>query len=1051
MYVKGDLTIRGSAALCSEENVVGIMHDGNSTQLTIEGDITVGSGYDSLLNTAAFTDVCVTGSLSAECKNGYAIRCESMTVKDGGQVYATGEKSGFTPIDCSGNLTLNGGEIEAVSAAYDTDAIWASNSILVYDGTLMAKVSNGAGTAINTDKMYVYGGQVQAEATVTYSSALGASLFLYDGEVDLASADAGVFLGKDAGLQINGGTLFIESRKEGAETDFAVSSLQNIIMKGGELCVKSPGSGIKASSLQMNGGNLMVDADGTYGLSLGQSGQLNAGQLLINAGQYGLYGEEGSNIQFAGTDITAIGETAAIYSLDENGITSDGSSLIAMPDNGIITSSSSPAYCAVTQEDGISLAKEVVIDGVGKYPLWIGSTQVTEQNKNEIDGITGGGSASFDPQTNTLLFSGTVTGVTGSHENALIWSDMDLKIEGDASLTAGSGENCILTSKDAPLDIIGNLNLSSEDKNALQAQLDLAVEGSLTAESASAAAIYVMDKMNVSGEVEASSQTGRFAIDVQNELNNEGSIHASNQGDRNALNVENGFISTGFLSAEAPKGYALLSDATICILSGETELTGCDPLDVTSASSKLYLSGKIGIHGTSNSWLDGAIDCNGQIFIDNADLTVRSENNMGIHAEKELRIISGQIDVQSAAEAVYGNPLTISDDCVILFPDEVHLDDNNRYLNDADNKNVTSLHIESSPKATVTFDCAGYGTAPEPQPLRPGRRAACPRIDPTDPCAEFDGWFADPDHTVPFDFLTIITDDVTIYGKWKTHHNITFVPRDDALCETDGCEKHYKCTTCQRLFEDKDGTKLISDPASLRIEATGHNFGAWQVSRPATTDADGEEIRICSNNTSHVEKRVLSKLQPSGNDGNQSVSGNSTDQTDSGNEQGKDSGSDGKTENPSAGGEAKKGDKIEDQKSKGVYKVTGLGKDAAVTYLAPSAKNLSAAEIPDTIKIGGKNYKVTAIAAGAFKNQKKLTRITIGKNIRTIGAKAFFGCSKLKKITIKTSALTAKRVGKKAFAKIHSKATCKVPKKKRSLYRKVLKKRGLNGKKQKVK
>lgn len=74
----------------------------------------------------------------------------------------------------------------------------------------------------------------------------------------------------------------------------------------------------------------------------------------------------------------------------------------------------------------------------------------------------------------------------------------------------------------------------------------------------------------------------------------------------------------------------------------------------------------------------------------------------------------------------------------------------------------------------------------------------------------------------------------------------------------------------------------------------------------------------------------------------------------------------------------------------------------------------------------------------------------IGKNISKIGKQAFYGCKKLKTITIQSKKLTKKRVGSKAFGKIHSKATFKLPKAKYKSYRSMLKKKG-PGKKVKYK
>ena len=60
-----------------------------------------------------------------------------------------------------------------------------------------------------------------------------------------------------------------------------------------------------------------------------------------------------------------------------------------------------------------------------------------------------------------------------------------------------------------------------------------------------------------------------------------------------------------------------------------------------------------------------------------------------------------------------------------------------------------------------------------------------------------------------------------------------------------------------------------------------------------------------------------------------------------------------------------------------------------------------------------------------------------------IEEKAFYGCKKLKTITIKTKNLTTKKVGKKAFTGIASKANIKAPKAVKKSYKKWLYKKGL--------
>ena len=140
---------------------------------------------------------------------------------------------------------------------------------------------------------------------------------------------------------------------------------------------------------------------------------------------------------------------------------------------------------------------------------------------------------------------------------------------------------------------------------------------------------------------------------------------------------------------------------------------------------------------------------------------------------------------------------------------------------------------------------------------------------------------------------------------------------------------------------------------------------------------------------------------------------------------------------------AAKGTTLKDSKG-ATYKVTGAKvKNPTVTYVKPK-KNVKKVSIPATITVKGVKYKVTAVSKDAFKNNKKVTQVTIDKNVKNIGKNAFYGCKNLKKVIIKTTKLTKKTVGKNAFKGIHKKATIKVPKKKLDAYKKILKNAGIS-------
>ncbi|MBR1597589.1 MAG: leucine-rich repeat protein [Lachnospiraceae bacterium] len=103
-------------------------------------------------------------------------------------------------------------------------------------------------------------------------------------------------------------------------------------------------------------------------------------------------------------------------------------------------------------------------------------------------------------------------------------------------------------------------------------------------------------------------------------------------------------------------------------------------------------------------------------------------------------------------------------------------------------------------------------------------------------------------------------------------------------------------------------------------------------------------------------------------------------------------------------------------------------------------------EIKDEYEYYGLTLKITAIADGACKANKKATSVIIGRNVKKIGKKAFYGLKKCNTLTIKSTKLTAKNVGKKAFGNMKKNIKVKVPKKKYKAYKKWLCKKGLSKK-----
>ena len=242
-----------------------------------------------------------------------------------------------------------------------------------------------------------------------------------------------------------------------------------------------------------------------------------------------------------------------------------------------------------------------------------------------------------------------------------------------------------------------------------------------------------------------------------------------------------------------------------------------------------------------------------------------------------------------------------------------------------------------------------------------------------------------------------------------------------AACETVGSKSHH-CTRCD---SKKDITEI---PASGK-----HTWNNGVITKPATIAEEGVKTYTCTvcgvTRTETIAKLPMPTVTPVPTaTPTPAITSAPT-----------------VTPTPSVS----VGTKITDKKTGNIYKVTS-SRSSSQTVAFIGNKVKTSVTIPTTIKIKGATYKVTEISTNAFKNNRKLKKVVIGQNIVRIGKNSFYGCKKLTSITIKSSRLTLKNIGKNAFKNTSPKATVKVPKKQKALYNQIFKKRGLN-KKAKVK
>ena len=309
----------------------------------------------------------------------------------------------------------------------------------------------------------------------------------------------------------------------------------------------------------------------------------------------------------------------------------------------------------------------------------------------------------------------------------------------------------------------------------------------------------------------------------------------------------------------------------------------------------------------------------------------------------------------------------------------------------------------------------------------------------------------------------------------ETHiHNYTEEIVTPATCVEDG-EIRYTC--------------ICGDTYTEMVERFGHEWDDGIVTKEPTETEAGERMFTCT-----VCKTRQTELIPPNEAEEDDTEGDGTGEETKGEESKEEEKV--KEEIKEAEEEVflSEGDIVYDEDRIAEYEVTAVnGNEIEVEYIEPVNQKAANVKIPDRIETEeGDSCKVTSISAGAFRNNKNITKIVVGnyvavignkafsgcKNlsaielgrnvtklgsnvfsgcskirkltlppkVSTVGSNAFYNCGQLKILTLKGRKLTAKGLAKKAFKGISSKAVIKVPKNKVTFYKKLLRHKGLNAK-----
>ena len=364
---------------------------------------------------------------------------------------------------------------------------------------------------------------------------------------------------------------------------------------------------------------------------------------------------------------------------------------------GEIVSTASPYTFTVTEAVTFYALFEKVIT----YPLWVGDTQVTSANK---DDILGDGKAKFDPSTITLTLNNPI--ITGTHSNSVIYAEnVHLNLVGSANIIDDTAQTGILVVHHS-LTLNGDFNVSGAAmKTGIYASASIEVKG---------------------GTISATGSTEGIRAATNNVTISGGEVTAKGVGSNGygIFSFGNLTISGGTVTATGEK-YGIYADNNATISGGTVTATGSEAgtgggagiyalNSVSISNGTVTAKGRVrGIHaGIDLSISGGSVAAetwvaneSQAIFAEDGNITISGGSveaktaATGIYSGGKINIENGTKKVESTAgkqAIVATTELTIGDELMIKEPEGGKLSSDNRAILNADD--TTATHALIVPK-----------------------------------------------------------------------------------------------------------------------------------------------------------------------------------------------------------------------------------------------------------------------------------------------------------------------------------------------------------------
>ena len=733
-------------------------------------------------------------------------------------------------------------ELHDCKVTYPNGGILKNASIYESDGkTAAQKVTISRSAGDNAASIYSTYNIEVAKVAVTSENAddiLGDGAAEYDPAANILYIRGDISVDYGDAILNNIDDLTIKVEKD-STIEGNISLLRNTVIKGLYKLTVS--------------GNLYVTNSHTF--------TFDNATVEIIGDNYGIYeGSLSEKFVFKNSDVTFEGRKSAIYSANSESTFTFTDCSITTPTGAVVKNGN------IYESDGTTLAQKEVIthqkERIEDYELYIGNTQVTNKNK---DDILKNDIFSYDDQKKTLYIKGDYYYYSTSSSLPLIDNKgikgLIIDIVEDSTLTARGCIYGIRTAGQTTITGDGKLTLNVDGATNIQyyaiyAPASLTIENAEMEITGKDAAIYASNSpLYVSKSLVSAHKTSNtrdFSAVYSESANiifNDDKLINAQLGDNlylgNTIYESDGttpasdvVIAQYTVSFNKNGGTGTMDD--IPAKNGKSILVPECKFD--SPSGKKFVGWKTG----------GAVFRPGENYEVSDDTiffaqwesnywTVGFQDLTGTNADYPVYIAKGeQYTLPNAS--FFTAPTGKQFSCWKIGYDTYNV---GKVIDVTENINIYA--VWETKECIVTFDTNGIGTAPDKQNVQYGNKATSPVVDAVNGYF-VSAWYADKECTEVFDFDTVIKDDITLYAKWEEAGNKITVDGnektvmiyfgDDIEFEfsdsTAPTDNYYKLWfTYIPKGETKTTTKLIKGNLPVVYSSTDENYSV--ILNPSNT------------------------------------------------------------------------------------------------------------------------------------------------------------------------------------------------------------------------